>query len=583
MTGWNDSQSGTGWYARKLSRVTAHVLLAASLIAIGGCPDPFTDANTATGSGALAITSTDPAANASGVPVNNQVSATASNSLDCASVSTTSFSLAGPNGAVSGTTDCTGNQAIFRPTVALAAVTEYTATLSRVIRDQLGNTLAADYTWRFTTGVAPDKTPPAVTSTDPTNGASGVELNKQISAIFSENLDCASVSPASFTITGPNGVVSGTTDCTDKQVAFTPSPSVALAPLSSHTAVLKKAIKDSAGNMMVADYTWGFTTGAAPDTTPPVVLSTDPANNATGVGTGKTLTASFSEALDCTSVVGNFRLNAPSGPVAGTTGCSGSVANFTPSATLAADSTHTATLTADIRDAAQNRLGSEYQWSFRTAPPPDTAPPTVTSRDPAAGASNVPLGQIVGATFSETLDCSTVNESSFLLSGPTGGIAANVACATDTATLTPDTSLQPSTTYMVTLTTAIRDPAGNALASSTWSFTTITPTDTTPPTVKTTDPGDGAIPVPRDITLSATFSEPITCDPKLKAFLLTKDDDEDDDSVKGKITCAGDQASFTPDDSLDAFTRYNATLNSNIRDLAGNALAPVSWSFTTGL
>ena len=575
MSGWNYSQWGGGWYARKLFRATTHRLLAASLIAIGGCSDPFSDANTATGSGALAITSTDPAANASGVPVNKQVSATASNSLDCASVSTTSFSLAGPSGAVSGTTNCTGNQAIFRPTVALAAVTEYTATLNRAIRDQSGNTLAVEYTWRFTTGVAPDATPPAVTSTDPVKDASGVELNKRISAIFSENLDCTSVS-GNFQVSGPNGNLAGQVSCTGNQVTFTPQ--AALAPLSSHTAVLKQAIKDSAGNTMVADYTWGFTTGAAPDTTPPVVMSTDPANNATGVDTGKTLTASFSEALDCTSVAGNFRLNAPGGPVAGTTGCSGRVASFTPS-TLVADSAHTATLTADIRDAAGNRLGSDYQWSFQTAPLPDTAPPTVTSRDPAVDASNVPLGQVVRATFSETLNCATVNASSFLLDGPTGGIAAAVACSTDTAQLTPNASLQPTTTYTATLTTGIQDSAGNALAfNNVWSFTTLTSSDTTPPIVMSTDPAKDATGVGTGKTLMATFSEPVTCG--AGAFLLT---DPDGATVPGTVTCSGDRASFDPDASLNLLTNYTATLISTVRDLAGNALVPVSWSFTTGL
>lgn len=364
MSGWNYSQWGGGWYARKLFRATTHRLLAASLIAIGGCSDPFSDANTATGSGALAITSTDPVANASGVPANKQVSATASNSLDCASVSTTSFSLAGPNGAVPGTTDCTGNQAIFRPAVALAAVTEYTATLNRAIRDQSGNTLTAEYTWRFTTGVAPDTTPPAVTSTDPANGASSVPINNQINAIFSENLDCASVS-GNFQVSGPNGNLAGQVSCAGNQVTFTPQAT--LEPLSSHTAVLKQAIRDTAGNMLTADFTWGFTTGAAPDTTPPTVTSTDPADNATGVGTGKTLMATFSEPVTCgPNPKQAFLLTDPGGAtVPGTVTCSGTQASFDPDASLNLLTNYTATLTSTVSDLTGNAL-VPVSWSFTT-------------------------------------------------------------------------------------------------------------------------------------------------------------------------------------------------------------------------
>ncbi|MFD2093539.1 Ig-like domain-containing protein [Blastococcus deserti] len=39
---------------------------------------------------------------------------------------------------------------------------------------------------------------------------------------------------------------------------------------------------------------------------------------------------------------------------------------------------------------------------------------------------------------------------------------------------------------------------------------------------------------------------------------------------------------LNPDESLAGNTKYTATLASGITDAAGNPLAPVSWSFTTG-
>ena len=56
------------------------------------------------------------------------------------------------------------------------------------------------------------------------------------------------------------------------------------------------------------------TGGGGPDTTPPTVTDTSPANNATGVSAGANVTATFSEPIDATTVTGsNFELRGPGG------------------------------------------------------------------------------------------------------------------------------------------------------------------------------------------------------------------------------------------------------------------------------
>ena len=112
---------------------------------------------------------------------------------------------------------------------------------------------------------------------------------------------------------------------------------------------------------------------------------------------------------------------------------------------------------------------------------PDTVAPTVTGRSPASGATNVPVTSSVTATFSEALDASTVNASTFELRDAANALvpaAVSWNAATFTATLTPSAALSPSSTYTVTLRGGATDPrlkdqAGNALAANVvWPFTT---------------------------------------------------------------------------------------------------------------
>ncbi|MDW7712328.1 MAG: SUMF1/EgtB/PvdO family nonheme iron enzyme [Deferrisomatales bacterium] len=215
------------------------------------------------------------------------------------------------------------------------------------------------------------------------------------------------------------------------------------------------------------------------DTTPPVVVSRTPAPDATAVAVGATITATFSEALDPSTITAaTFTLSGPSGEAAGSVIYSGVTATFTPSASLAHSTTYTATVTTGVRDLAGNALTSPVSWTFTTAAapdttPPDTTPPAVVSRVPPPGATGVAVDISVTATFSEALDPSTITAATFTLSGPSGAVAGTVHYAGTTATFTPAGDLWPGTAYSATIAAGVRDLAGNPLgADHTWSFTT---------------------------------------------------------------------------------------------------------------
>ena len=99
--------------------------------------------------------------------------------------------------------------------------------------------------------------------------------------------------------------------------------------------------------------------------------------------------------------------------------------------------------------------------------------PSVTTHWPASGATDVPVDTVVSATFSEAMDASTINETTFLVNDGSTNIDGKVSYENTTATFTPTTNLVCEKTYTATITTGARDMAGNALeADYSWPFTT---------------------------------------------------------------------------------------------------------------
>ena len=116
-----------------------------------------------------------------------------------------------------------------------------------------------------------------------------------------------------------------------------------------------------------------------PDTTPPTVTLTSPADSATGVATTTSVTATFSEAMDAATVnAGTFELRDANGalvPAAVSYNAASRTATLAPNATLAASSNYTATVKgggADprVKDLAGNALAANRTWTFATAAPP---------------------------------------------------------------------------------------------------------------------------------------------------------------------------------------------------------------------
>lgn len=114
---------------------------------------------------------------------------------------------------------------------------------------------------------------------------------------------------------------------------------------------------------------------------------------------------------------------------------------------------------------------------------PDITPPTVTSTSPANGATGVAVNTAVSAAFSEAMDTSTINTTTFTLSPSLSGTV-TYDSASRIATFKPSGNLSFSTIYTATITTEVKDLGGNSMTSNyNWSFTTGSTPDITPPSV----------------------------------------------------------------------------------------------------
>lgn len=106
--------------------------------------------------------------------------------------------------------------------------------------------------------------------------------------------------------------------------------------------------------------------------------------------------------------------------------------------------------------------------------------------------------------------------------------------------------------------------------------------DTTPPSVQSVTPADGATSVARSSTVVWTFDEAIQASDVTDAnfFVL----DVTDSVVAGSLSINSDrtQVTWTPSAQMAASTEHRAVVTTGVRDLAGNAMAaPYVTTFTT--
>jgi len=369
-------------------------------------------------------------------------------------------------------------------------------------------------------------TAPTVTSTNPASNATGVPVNTTVTATFSAAMQAGSLTTSTVTL-----VKQGTTTPLSATVAYsgvtqsvTLTPSAALTGGTAYTATIKggaSGAKDSTGTPMTNDFTLNFTTATASSTSTFLSdltwtsatsgwgpVEKDKSNGEQGAGDGLPINikgAVYAKGLgvhansDVRYTINGCTAFTTDVGVDNEVGTNGSVVfqvfvdgvkQFDSAVMVggAAAKTANVTLTGSnnelrlvVTDAGDGSAYDHADWAgAKVTCAADTAPPTVTSKTPAGGATGIAVNTTVTATFSEAMQAGTVTTATMTLlkQGTTTPVPATVSynSATSLATLTPSAALSASSTYTATVKSGpsgVKDLAGNPMAAdSTWAFTT---------------------------------------------------------------------------------------------------------------
>ncbi len=115
---------------------------------------------------------------------------------------------------------------------------------------------------------------PTVLSTAPTNAATDVPLNGNVTATFDQNMDRGSLTPSTFTLTtgSPAAPVVGTVVTRVSQSVFWPAGR--LAGYTRFSGTITTGVRSAEGASLASAFVWTFTTGSAVAPGRPVNLGT---------------------------------------------------------------------------------------------------------------------------------------------------------------------------------------------------------------------------------------------------------------------------------------------------------------------
>jgi len=116
-----------------------------------------------------------------------------------------------------------------------------------------------------------DTTAPEVVCTSPDSGVTGVAIDRNITATFSEEMDRSTITTSTFTVKHGTTPVNGKVTFAGTTATF--NPSSGLEKGATYTATVVAGVKDLAGNALANSYVWSFTTVSAPKIVSSVLIT----------------------------------------------------------------------------------------------------------------------------------------------------------------------------------------------------------------------------------------------------------------------------------------------------------------------
>jgi hypothetical protein len=139
-------------------------------------------------------------------------------------------------------------------------------------------------------------------------------------------------------------------------------------------ATVTTAVQDSRGTALASDYTWSFTTGASADVTSPTVSAVSPTNGATGLCLSSTISATFDEPMDPTTInAATFTVTDAGAAVAGQVSYDSTahIASFVPTNAAGLGTSRPLVVTVKsggtgVKDLAGNAMAADRVFGFTT-------------------------------------------------------------------------------------------------------------------------------------------------------------------------------------------------------------------------
>lgn len=363
-------------------------------------------------------------------------------------------------------------------------------------------------------------TPPEVSSLSP-DSSTDIPINTAIAITFNKGIDTSTITVNSDSQTCSGSIqladVSDDSGCIllNRNMTFSNNnKTVTLVPQSdlSYETMYRLKITDNVKSQWGINLAGEFVRNpffkaiSPPDTDPPGITQTTPANNDVEVSIATDLVLEFDEPVEMSTITGAVDGN-----------CTGSVqlskdsfvncvafsqtvaenvqgstiVKFQLNGTLDHDGNYQLKMTQDIKDVAGNPLDSDYFIDFTTTT--DNSPPLISKVVPGDSSVDILPETTITVTFDEAMDPSTITstDTSVCQGAVQVSLDEFVTCVpmVDTTasawnndlsfTFTPESSLESASTCKVRVSTAARDSKGNALAAaytSTSGFVTLAKT-----------------------------------------------------------------------------------------------------------
>jgi len=562
--------------------------------------DYFT-AGAAVDTAAPTILSQAPTNNSTNIGTNSLVSVNFNKAINPVSVtgSTLQFSTSSTTevpSSISFSPDYT--RVSITPMASLPPSTQMTVAINGVTSE--AGVPVAKTTTHFTTAAQPVFAAPYVLNPSVQSGQTNVPVNSAFAMQFNEPMDIGSMVGVQVGVSsqycgyyGQQYQVPATVSWSADQTTVFIVPTSSLAVGTTYY-LYSYYLTDLAGNPQ-QNFCISFTTSFSANTNPPTVINTSPENTLTQVPINSPVEILFSEPIQ-PSTIGQIALTTGGNPVAVTPTFSDAsqLLTLTPALPLLANANYTLTI-AGVKDTAGNPMTGAVTNTFTTGPTFDLLNPSVTLTDPPSGAAGVGTNVAPRIVFSKRLNPLSVVSSSNelyyrgsvdLYDQATGQfVPATVSMSADrlTATLTPNSALQPNTSYAINVGWYANyyDVAGNAGSSYGSTFVTGSGSDTAHASVSTMSPVNTQTGVPLNTQMIALMSDEI--DPTTITNSSITVTPSGGSAMVGTVTLASDGVTlmFAPSAVLNASTMYNVSVG-GFKDVQGNTVTTFTSSFTTG-